>query len=362
MRAIVAVVVSLVCILALVLWLARSEPTVVVPIAAANDAAPESARPDSRGESLTPAPPTDAAERVPSVPQPAATTTAVALGPRCRVFGRVLDETGAPLADLPVHLFPVGGRWSDTATIEKAGPAGYEREKLRTTTAADGRFSFEAPLPTADWITLQVEPDPYRSLFEREFGRAGGRDKPPIVEGDNDMGDIQLAACGAVSGRILSAAGLPIPRANAAVPGINAEGRLSNSTPDADGRFLVGHVPAGMRKLIASAEGWIQQRDIPVEVRANATTPMADIVLAPHRPSRARSSTSWASRSVASRCGARKQPARASRRARRTMARSRSTWRRKNRSLSKSAPRRASSTGAERTRRSRPGRTTCASS
>src|SRR5688572_1121350 len=95
MRTLVAVVVSLVCILALILWLARSEPAGVVPIASASERATEPARLDGGHESLTAASDTQTAERVSSAPQPATPATAVAQGPRCRVFGRVLDENGA---------------------------------------------------------------------------------------------------------------------------------------------------------------------------------------------------------------------------------------------------------------------------
>ena len=195
------------------------------------------------------------------IAQPLATPVAsdAPTGPRCRVFGRALDVDGLPIADAGVTLYPVGGRWSETATIERSEPEPGGHERLKTTTAADGRFEFEAPLPTADWVSLDIEPDAYHELVDRQFGPAGGRDKPRIVEGDNDLGDFRLAPRGAARGRVLSVDGRRIEAARISVSGPNRGARYANTQTDAHGDYVAGHLQEGPNSLSVTAEGWIAQ-------------------------------------------------------------------------------------------------------
>ncbi|MBL8862321.1 MAG: carboxypeptidase regulatory-like domain-containing protein [Planctomycetes bacterium] len=200
-------------------------------------------------------------------------------GPRCQVFGRVVDEDGRALAGVEVGMNAVGGAWSDQERLSSAHPAGQTHESLRTRTEGDGRFRFEAPLPTADWITLSVTPSEHYALAGLHFGPAGGRDRPRISAGDNDVGEIALVRRGAIEGRVLSMDGSPIPNVNLSTLADREEGRRSNARTDASGRFLLGHVPAGQAKVDVRAEGWVPASQVQVDVSNGETTSIADIVL-----------------------------------------------------------------------------------
>jgi len=211
----------------------------------------------------------------------AARAPAASAGPRCRIFGRVLDENGVAIGDAGVTLMVRGGRWSDVEAPENVQRRS-NAEWVRMTTAADGVFRFEAPVPTADSVSLTITPDPFHALADRDYDSADGHEAR-LVEGENDLGDFQLAPRGAARGRVLSEDGRPIAGAqiNASGAGI---GRYSNADADERGEYLIGHLSAGRSSMTVAAQGWISRRDIPVEIRTMETADVPDVVLSPaHR-------------------------------------------------------------------------------
>jgi len=179
-----------------------------------------------------------------------------------------------------MSLFAVGGPWSARERLPTITENGRSREVLRTKTNADGTFEFTPSVPTADWVTLSANPSDYFAVADRSFGPAGGRNLPRLVEGDNDVGDIALANCGAITGMVRSTDGAPL--AGAVVSARRGPGGMGfSSTPaDASGRFVVGHLSPGTLTFDVGKEGWITAKETPVEVRVGRTTRVDDITLA----------------------------------------------------------------------------------
>ncbi len=280
MRALLIIATLLTCGLLLALWFShRSTPKPVAPDAASTPA--EAATDLTRDDVLSPT--ADAHESARATPQAAHTSADLATtkDPECRVFGRVIDEHGASIADAKVSLYPIGGRWSETVKVGLVGPEGRQHEGFVVQTNAEGSFRFETPLPTADWIEIAIEADVHHANADRDFGPAGGRNKPRLLEGDNDLGDFRLDPCGAVRGRVLSAAGRPIPETWVDVPNANSAGRQINVKADERGEFLIGHVSAGSHSVTAQATGWITSEDTQIEIIGLETITVPDIVLSP---------------------------------------------------------------------------------
>jgi hypothetical protein len=192
-------------------------------------------------------------------------------GPRSRVYGRVTDERGAALADVPVSFSSVACEWSAEA----------EEDRYECTTDATGRFDLELPLPTCDWISMMIRPSRYHSLAGRDFGLAGGRNQDPLVEGDNDLGTITLQTTGAIAGTLRSANGAPLERARVTLDGEFPGGYVLGGSPDATGRYLIEHVPAGTYPLVARAEGFQSANLAGVTVRKLETSEADGLVLEP---------------------------------------------------------------------------------
>ena len=173
-----------------------------------------------------------------------ATATRNSAIPMARLFGRVVDEDGAPVAGLEIYL--------DSMSIWREGVVvpNFEREGLtwsawRVETTTDGRFSLDVPVPTDDWVMLMIDGDPYFGIVGRDFSHAGGREEPPIVEGDNDLDVIIVPRTGAVTGVVSGVDGVPIERATVSLGGSSPGGWSINTHTDARGHYLLGHVPPG---------------------------------------------------------------------------------------------------------------------
>jgi hypothetical protein len=204
-------------------------------------------------------PPLQAQERRPAEQSP----------PRTRVFGRVVDEAGRAVAGASIELHSVDGPWC----------AGDERRKLDTKTREDGAFEVEAPVPTADWISLTVRPAPYLDLAGRDFGPAGGRDQPRLVAGDNDLGEFRLASTGAIAGRVVGPAATPIANAQVRLDGSFPGGRGRSARTDEHGDFVVGHVPPGAYGLEVLADGYLLAKLEPLTVKACETVRSREVAL-----------------------------------------------------------------------------------
>lgn len=223
--------------------------------------------------------PASAAHAATTTSATASTTGASSADPRCRVFGRVTGSDARPLAEVRVSLTSVDGPWSTRSPLPRADGGAGKSTGLETTSKPDGTFEFEAPLPTSDWITLRVEPSIHFGLHELNFGSAGGRDRPRLVAGDNDMGDIRLPACGAVTGVVRSEDGAPLAGASVrAAFGLTAGGYSSTRTDQA-GRFVLGHITPGQVECSIRKEGWRSATTKPVVVQASVTERIDDVVL-----------------------------------------------------------------------------------
>ncbi len=206
---------------------------------------------------------------VSAAPQPAPTTPS---SPRSHVFGRIVDSNATPQPSVTVYLTS-GDRWSTLEDAPKLTIRGYPIEGFQTQSDAAGRFSFTAPVPTSDWVSLWFDPPPYLGIGGREFGPAGGRNQPRLLEGENDLGDLPLAITGAVEGDVHGADGTRISNAKLSLHGAFPGGRGVSADADERGHFLLGHIPAGRWTLQAEAEGWQLVHTEGVEVRERSTTP-----------------------------------------------------------------------------------------
>ena len=196
--------------------------------------------------------------------------------PRCRVFGRVLDAHGEPVAGAKVDIGTVGEPWRAGATDSNGAalPGSYETE-----TSPEGVFSVDAPLPTSSWVSLRIEPGPYLVLAGRDFGLA--RDKDPLYEGDNDLGDFTLAAAGAIAVRVVGPDGIELPEARVSLDGDYPGGFVLNGAQGEQGGFLIGHIPAGHYRMEARCDGYQSTLSDQVEVVRSRTTAAPAIALAP---------------------------------------------------------------------------------
>ena len=196
--------------------------------------------------------------------------------PTARVFGRVVEVEGLPLAEMGVDMHTVGGPWVGDELHPDELPDRYE-----TTTGTDGRFELVVPVPTSDWISLMVRPDDFHGRAGRNFGLAGGRNEDPVRAGDNDLGDFVLVNAGAIDGRILAADGAPLEGATARLDGSSPGGYSARGKSGADGGYRIAHVPAGVYDVEALAEGFVTAKRAAVTVRDGQATAGVDLMLSP---------------------------------------------------------------------------------
>jgi hypothetical protein len=188
----------------------------------------------------------------------------------CEVLGRVLDDLGQPLAGVGVSLRSVGSVW----VYGEEYPARYE-----TRTDTDGRFRLETTLPSADWVSLELVPERFHMRAGRDFGRAGGRNRDPLRAGENDLGDFWLIRTGALTGRVVDAAGAPVPDCFARLHDAHPGGRVLGGTSNDQGRFTIGHVPPGAYRVKVIEEGYLMAVSSEVRVVVEQAQPVPDIVL-----------------------------------------------------------------------------------
>jgi hypothetical protein len=192
-------------------------------------------------------------------------------GPSCRLLGRVEDDHGAPVADARIYLYTVGEVWSEEV----------EDPRPEVQTAADGSFELVMPLPTSDWISLSLQPGPFLSRESRDFGPAGGRDRPRLVEGDNDLGTFYLQASGVIAGFVRTADGQTFERGRASIDGSFPGGMVLGTWVDSAGRYEIKHVPPGNHDIKVLVDGYQIGRSLGIDVRAGVMTDGMDLVLEP---------------------------------------------------------------------------------
>lgn len=238
----------------------------------APEAAVTAAEPDaSLSEAAAPAPSTRMEAQAPEEAPGGGADTPEIEGPSCRILGRVADESGAPVADAAVQLYTVGEVWAD----------GVERGRFKTRTDAAGAFELVTPLPTSTWISLNISPGPFLSLAGREFGAAGGRNQPPLLEGDNDLGVFTLLATGAIGGYVRSEDARPLEKARVSLDGSFPGGRVLGAYLDPSGRYVIEHVPPGYHDIKVKADGYLVARSLGIDVVAGSVTDGQDLTLLP---------------------------------------------------------------------------------
>ncbi len=200
--------------------------------------------------------------------EPAEEEGAVPVGPTSRVFGRVVESSGAGLAGVAIRLYG-HGEWA----------AGVEQAEYETETDEAGHFELVVPVPTSDWVSLIIEPSRFHAFTGRDFGRAGGRNQDPLVEGDNDQGTITLAATGAIAGTVRSASGAALERADVSLDGSYPGGYVIGGRADEHGRYVIEHVPPGVYDIRALARGFLIARLESIEVAAQTVSEGNHLVL-----------------------------------------------------------------------------------
>ena len=154
-----------------------------------------------------------------------------------RFVGRVLDESGKPLAGAAVSC------WLDVAT-EVGQRSVYQRVgqwyRGDATTDAEGRYSLGG-------VTLET--------YQIEVGRPVGRDLAPAVlhdvnaredGGDVKVQDVRLYKAAALVGTVVGADGKPVQGAEAVVRvGWGRHGTMLTESTGADGRFTLRGLATG---------------------------------------------------------------------------------------------------------------------
>ncbi len=200
-------------------------------------------------------------------------------GPRCVVIGRVVDPDGEPLAAAQVRLF-AHRTWADGVDVPRLSGR-HDLRGFEVFTDAGGAFRIEAPPPIVQHTVLHVTPGRFHGLLELSFGAPGpgAGNRPALLAGERDLGELRVGACGALVGRVRDLDGRPVVDAELRIESSAGQvlGRLAYS--DADGRYDLAHAPEGRYGLGVKAEGYLLHSEPNLEVRAGQDTAVADIVL-----------------------------------------------------------------------------------
>ena len=213
--------------------------------------------------SRTPAVPPDSAlqgspDRTPAARVPPAPPIGFSANlPSAHIHGRLIDQHGDPIPGGTLLLYSSHGQpWRSDFRAAKVDVGWGEAPGWRTVTGTDGTFSFHCPVP-AGKSTLSANQSPYWSLLFVDFGF----DRPGkgrfLVEGNNDLGDLVLAASGALSGQVIDQSGAPIAGARVIGPASPTGGISTGAVTDGAGRYSLGHLPPGAQDLSIDREGYL---------------------------------------------------------------------------------------------------------
>ncbi|HTE05195.1 MAG TPA: carboxypeptidase-like regulatory domain-containing protein, partial [Planctomycetota bacterium] len=299
------VVVALLLLAALGFWLVRDPSSAaagggaVLAGATSRDAARREAMATRDAAALAPSGLAVDARSDDTAPAEAASATPAAApddgSVAARFLGRVVDETGVPIAGATVVY------WPNEYTLPLYGltqwASGTALEALpRAVTDGGGRFALEARHRNgvSSWSSL---PDPELVVIAGEYATRTRRCEA-YGGGERDVGDIALEPGARLTGRIVDETGLPI--AGAAIGLWNPGGHSLRGTADrtidwyfaarsatfggarsgADGRFRTGPLWDGTVQIGVQAEGFIDVWIDRVAVKVGADNDRGDIVLA----------------------------------------------------------------------------------
>ncbi len=179
-----------------------------------------------------------------------------------RVLGSVVDTDGDPVAEAQVSLL-----WPLDPSDFRSGfetPAGAA--------ATDGRGVFALPATGPGVYEILVSHDDYAD-------RPPSQVEVPAGESDFDLGDLALAAGGAIHGVVTGPGGEPVGRATIqARERDRFEAPARTSTTDADGRFRLRGFSSDLADLGVEASGY------PVHVEPDVRVDQTDPVLIELRP------------------------------------------------------------------------------
>lgn len=193
--------------------------------------------------------------------------------PRSLIRGRVVSG-GVGLSGARAVFYTVGESWIDDPSFE--GEVG----STEATTDEEGRFEFDLALPTSSWISLSVSCPPFHTRTSREFGFAGGRKEPPLVPGDNDLGDLILQPAGTVRGQVRNG-GAELPTGTRISISLSASASTISCGLDEEGHYELSGVPPGRHSVRARSEGFLSVTRDSIEVVAGEVTEGVDFSLEP---------------------------------------------------------------------------------
>lgn len=189
--------------------------------------------------------------------------------PQSRVFGRIVDSKGATVRGAKVEL----------RAFELPWRPGEPHESFETSSDDSGKFELIVPTPTSDGTALFVWPRSYLDIVRRDFGSEGAEQLPRLIAGANDLGTFELQPTGAFAGRVTDEWDEPVCGAEVGLDGRFPGGMERRTRTNEHGEFELGHVPPGIYKVAAVADGFQCVKRAERAVSAGRTTTDLDFVL-----------------------------------------------------------------------------------
>lgn len=191
-----------------------------------------------------------------------------------RVFGRLVDEEGRPVAEVPLNVSYVTETRTKDAEGNERRHTSVEAHPALAASGEDGTFAFFRRLPAS----VQIVPEADGYLPETKA-------LEPIAEGGErgelDLGDVVLRAGRTLTGRVAKADG------GEGVPGAALEASWSGREPgssgsvrgvsEADGSFRLEAIPPG-RSLTLTAR---KAKLAPKTLAISPETDSVDVLLSP---------------------------------------------------------------------------------
>lgn len=231
----------------------------------------------------------DAARRALESPQaPVDATNADAAPRKPRVHGRVVTQSGAPIAGASV-LFAKGAQWFAPLPLDLESD-GMPRNGLdvkRAQTDAEGNYAFEDV--TAGNVRLAARASSFAPRYEDRWTIK--------AKGDEALPDLVLAPGVVVAGRVVDRAGEAVKGAQILQSaeslslgrGVSVPGRgIPLTRTDENGAFRVDQLACGPWCLLVEAEGFLTHEERGKTSRAGEATEGLRIVLAPGQEIRGR--------------------------------------------------------------------------
>lgn len=181
----------------------------------------------------------------------------------CRLFGRVIDDSGTPISGARVVL----REWGSFPEIVA------EHE---TVSGTGGMFELSFAPPAGPKQVLQVAAKPFHLSTERWFGDVAVAEGRQLVAGDVDAGDIELERCGEVIGLVRTADGRGVGEVGVLLRSNEHGARGTRS--NADGSYTVPEVRPGVWLVTLENDEWLPPAKVFVDVEAFATARAPDLV------------------------------------------------------------------------------------